>query len=438
MNSKIVLKGNGADTLDKLFSDQLIEKPDGILNKSNSHTDKAIIYEHSELENFKIEFQRHLTLLKISQEKILLNMEEIIIPDFFVPQNINEPVHQEIIYKAERISKIINESFCEIEYTSENPGLSPEKISGKITEIRSNPSLINYKISGNNTDRIGLKLLETHNAGWKNTNIPIIGIAGKIGKTSTGRLIGYILSRAGYNTGISISDGIYHNNFLIKRERTLNANTIGLILEDPSIDAAVLECYSNTIKNEGLGFNNLQIGIITNFKNKEENKPQNGKTASEINALIEAEIVVGKSVSKNGYAIINADDPYSEFAINLLETNTALFSKYEDNPLLQVKLRSGGVIAYFNQIEELILMADNLKINFGSLKQMPLWQQNNNEFIKENILSSTLTAFLIKIEFHIIYKSLQEYNFESSQLKAKMIEENENKVLEFYGQVLKT
>ena len=73
------------------------------------------------------------------------------------------------------------------------------------------------------------------------TRVPIAGITGTNGKTTTSRMLAHIAKMAGYTPGLTTTDGVY-----IDGERTVEGDMTGpiatrMVLADAKIDLAVLE-----------------------------------------------------------------------------------------------------------------------------------------------------------------------------------------------------
>ena len=73
------------------------------------------------------------------------------------------------------------------------------------------------------------------------STIPMAAITGTNGKTTTARMLAHIMKLAGYTVGLSSTDGVYIDGRLTVEGDMTGPVSAGMILRDPSVDAAVLE-----------------------------------------------------------------------------------------------------------------------------------------------------------------------------------------------------
>ena len=77
-----------------------------------------------------------------------------------------------------------------------------------------------------------------------------------------------------------------------------------IILKDPGVEVAVLECARGGMLRSGLGFDRCDIGIITNVA-------EDHLGLGDINTLEQlahVKAIVAESVDEHGTAVLNADD----------------------------------------------------------------------------------------------------------------------------------
>ena len=140
----------------------------------------------------------------------------------------------------------------------------------------------------------------------KSCRIPIIAITGTNGKTTTTRLIAHIVKNNGYRVGFTTSDGIYVQNSMLTKGDTTGPVSAEFILKDPTVEFAVLETARGGILRSGLGFGKCDVAVVTNIQ-------EDHMGLSDIHTLKDMANVKGvvvKSVKRNGYAVLNADNEH--------------------------------------------------------------------------------------------------------------------------------
>lgn len=182
-----------------------------------------------------------------------------------------------------------------------------ELTGGVVIEVNAAPGFRMHLAPANGLPRnVAASVLDMLYPPGKTCRIPIIAITGTNGKTTTTRLIAHIVKNNGYRVGFSTSDGIYVQNSMLTKGDTTGPLSAEFILKDPTVEFAVLETARGGILRSGLGFGRCDIAVVTNIQ-------EDHLGLSDINTLKDmanVKAVVVKSVKRDGYAILNADNEY--------------------------------------------------------------------------------------------------------------------------------
>jgi cyanophycin synthetase len=242
---------------------------------------------------------------------------------------------------------------------------------------------------------------------YGDSRIPLVAVTGTNGKTTTTRLIAGMAQQAGFTTGYTNTDGIYINKERIYKGDCSGPGSAKVVLKDSSIEFAVLECARGGILRSGLGFDQCDCAVVTNVA--EDHLGLNGIDTLEQLARVKA--VVPKSVKKDGYAILNADDDLVYAMKDELDCNIALFSLYADNVRIQQHCEAGGLAATFDE-GYLMLREGNRLIPVELMENIPLTHGGKALFNVANVLGATLAAYVSNLSMPAIRCSLR--NFVSS------------------------
>ncbi|HEY1618685.1 MAG TPA: cyanophycin synthetase [Streptosporangiaceae bacterium] len=135
--------------------------------------------------------------------------------------------------------------------------------------------------------------------------IPVIAVTGTNGKTSTVKMIGHVLQRAGTHTGMATTDGVYSGGALVYAADASGPRSAEMVLDDPAVQAAVLETARGGIIRGGLGYDAADVAVITNIT--ADHLGSDG--VDDLDELIHVKALVAEAVVPGGCVVLNADDP---------------------------------------------------------------------------------------------------------------------------------
>ncbi len=91
--------------------------------------------------------------------------------------------------------------------------------------------------------------------------IPVVSVTGTNGKTTTVRMIGQVLRQAGQRVGMSCTDGVYAGGKLVYAGDASGPRSAEMVLDDPAVEAAVLETARGGIVRRGLGYDQADVAV---------------------------------------------------------------------------------------------------------------------------------------------------------------------------------
>jgi cyanophycin synthetase len=136
--------------------------------------------------------------------------------------------------------------------------------------------------------------------------IPILAVTGTNGKTTTVRMIAHILKLMGRRIGMTSTDGIVVDGRMIRRGDMSGPRSARMILQNPTVDTGVFEVARGGILREGLGFDRVDVAVVTNVT--ADHLGLGG--IDTLRQLSDVKGVIVQAVPRNGTAVLNADDPY--------------------------------------------------------------------------------------------------------------------------------
>jgi cyanophycin synthetase len=136
------------------------------------------------------------------------------------------------------------------------------------------------------------------------SRIPIVAVTGTNGKTTTVRMIAHVLRYAGLHTGMSCTDGVQLGERLVLEADASGPRSAGLVLDDTSVEAAVLETARGGIVRRGLGYDRADVAVITNIS--ADHLGDDG--IDEINELVGVKALIAEELRPGGSVVLNAAD----------------------------------------------------------------------------------------------------------------------------------
>ncbi|NMP23366.1 cyanophycin synthetase [Sulfobacillus harzensis] len=219
---------------------------------------------------------------------------------------------------------------------------SLQEAGGAIIEVNAAPGLRMHLFPDEGparpvADRIVEHLFRDHNG-----RIPLAAITGTNGKTTVTRMLGHMGLRAGFRVGMCTTDGIAIGGELIKSGDLTGPWSARLVLNDPTVEMAVLETARGGMARGGLGFDDLDVAVVTNIGG--DHLGQDGVETLE--DLIHLKALIVDVVRPGGKAVLNADDPNVLGLADRCRGAVVLFSTASDNPAVEAHLATGGEAVY--------------------------------------------------------------------------------------------
>jgi cyanophycin synthetase len=131
-----------------------------------------------------------------------------------------------------------------------------------------------------------------------------VAITGTNGKTTTTRMITQILRQAGLRTGMSCTDGVYIGDRCVFEADASGPRSAEMVLDDTSVEAAVLETARGGIIRRGLGYDKADVAVITNIGT--DHLGDDG--IDELDELVSVKALIAEELKPGGCVVLNASD----------------------------------------------------------------------------------------------------------------------------------
>ncbi len=168
--------------------------------------------------------------------------------------------------------------------------------------------------------------------------VPVVAVTGTNGKTTTSRMVAHIGRTAGLHVGWSSTDGIYVDGVLVEHGDYSGPSGAGRVLAHREVQLAVTETARGGILLKGIGVAWNDVSVVTNVS--ADHLGMHG--IDTLDQLAEVKAVVPHITRRDGWAVLNGDDPRVLAMRAVARARTWVFSRDPDSPAVREALSDGG------------------------------------------------------------------------------------------------
>jgi cyanophycin synthetase len=327
-----------------------------------------------------------------------------------------DEIHPDTIWLAERVSRIIDLDVAGIDVITTDISKTLAEADGTIVEVNAAPGLRMHIAPSQGVGRnVAAPILQMLFPPGTPARVPIVAITGTNGKTTTTRLIAHIFSQIYEAVGFTTTDGIYIGDRLIEKGDTTGPQSAQVILQDPTVDIAVLETARGGILRSGLAFDRCDVGVVLNVAADHLGLGD----IDTIDQMARVKAVVAEAVSEDGYAVLNADDERVAAMAKDVRGQVAYFSMDADNPLVKAHVRQGGIAAVYDQ-DYLVILQQDWMHRIEKVDLVPVTLGGRAPFMIANALAACLAAYVRGANIDRIRAGLRTFRASAQQTPGRM------------------
>jgi len=327
-----------------------------------------------------------------------------------------DDIHPENVWIAQRVSKIIGLDICGIDVVTPDITQPLRDMDGVIVEVNAAPGFRMHVCPSVGIPRnVAEPVLEMLFPPGTPSRVPIIAITGTNGKTTTTRLIAHLFKQTGQIVGYTTTDGTYIGDYMAEPGDNTGPQSAQLILQDPTVEVAVLESARGGILRSGLAFSACDVGVVLNVAADHLGLGD----IDTVDQMARVKSVVPETVMPNGYAVLNADDPLVSAMAGRINAQIAYFSMNPDNELIKAHTQKGGLAAVYENGYLSILKGD-WTLRIEPAVNVPLTLGGRAPFMIANALAASLAAFAQGVDIKDIRAALLTFKASSGQTPGRM------------------
>ena len=253
--------------------------------------------------------------------------------------DVTAEVHPKQAELAVRAAALIGLDIAGVDLVMQDIKLPPDRQEGGIIEINAAPGLRMHLYPTRGTARdVGAEIVAQLFPADQPVRIPVFSVTGTNGKTTTARMLEYVLRKHGLYTGMSCTDGLYYNGTLAKTGDLTGPAGANAVLSHPEVEVAILETARGGIIRRGLGYDRADVAVICNIR--PDHLGQDGMET--LSDLIHVKSLVAEAVYENGTVVLNADEAHVHELAERVWAKIIYFSTQADSITVRRHLGSGG------------------------------------------------------------------------------------------------
>lgn len=319
--------------------------------------------------------------------------------------DITDDVHPSVRDHVVTAAKVAGLDICGVDVVCEDISQPLEKQGGAIVEINASPGLLMHlKPAVGQVRPVGEAIINMLFPDGGNGRIPLIGITGTHGKTTTTRLLTHLLKASGQFLGVCHSDGLQFGER--RAETKLGDRLFGTqgVLLHPWTEVAICETSAESIILEGMGYDHCQIGVVLNV-----DTDHLGLGYMEtMEQMTKVKRCVVDVVLPSGTAVLNAADAHVAGMAEHCKGNVMFFSRSADNEVLK-EHRSKGGKAVFVRDETIWLAEGEPERSLIPLSEIGMPHTGHFVFQIDNLLATTGAAWAYGLSDALIASGLKSF-----------------------------
>ncbi len=246
--------------------------------------------------------------------------------------------------------------------------------------------------------------------------IPIIAITGTNGKTTTSRLISFVLRFAGNRVGLTSSAGVLIDNEIVLKGDYSGPSGARRVFDEPGVDFAVLETARGGMLLRGCGFEAADVAVVTNVT--ADHLGIQG--VNSVEGLAAVKSIIARNVKPGGFCVLNADDHRVRAMAEVTPGVPVFFSRDPDNIAMSEHLANGGTGILVDETGDIVWHHQGEQHTVTNVADVPMTFGGRAGHQVENALAAIAALIGAGIDHATIREGLGNFRSSAEDSKGRL------------------
>jgi len=317
--------------------------------------------------------------------------------------------HEDNVEIAEEAARVVGLDVAGIDFLAPDIALPVRETGGAIVEVNAAPGFrMHTHPTEGEPQYVAKHVVDGLFPPGTPSRIPIIAVTGSNGKTTTTRMIAHIFRGMGRDVGVTKTDGIYIDERLVRRADASGPRSAQMVLQNPRIDLAVFEVARGGILREGLGYGRNDVAVVLNVTGDHLGL----REIDTLEQLAAVKQVPVEAVPRNGYAVLNADDPLVVEMRRHCSGSVILFSMQDRNEFVERWIRRGRkavVLEHGPRGEMMVIREGRRTMPIAWVHTLPATFEGKARMMVQNAMAAAAAAHAAGAHLHDIRQGLRSF-----------------------------
>jgi cyanophycin synthetase len=317
--------------------------------------------------------------------------------------------HEDNVEIAEEAARVVGLDVAGIDFLTPDITQPVRETGGAIVEVNAAPGFrMHTHPTEGEPQYVAKHVIDLLFPSGTPTRIPIVAVTGSNGKTTATRMISHIFRGMGRQVGMTSTDGVYIDERLVRRVDASGPKSAQMVLQNPRVDMAVFEVARGGILREGLGYGRNDVGVVLNVTGDHLGL----KEIDTLEQLAAVKQVVVEAVPRNGWAVLNADDPLVLEMRRHCSGNVILFSMEARSEFVDRWVRRGRkavVLERSPRGEMMVIKEGRRTMPIAWVHTLPATFEGKARMMVQNALAAAAAAHAAGAHLHDIRQGLRSF-----------------------------